>query len=89
MHRFQTRRYSINEQQKQKPRYRILEWYSLCILHSAIHQSREIYLFDKDRDTKRGRKKGKRIWQENFAESGMKKMLNNWDQKLLRIGPKG
>ena len=89
MHRFQTRRYSINEQQKQKSRYRILEWHSRCTLHSAIHRSREIFLFDKDRDTKRGRKKGKRIWQDNFTESGMKKMLNSWDQKLLRIRPKG
>ena len=32
--------------------YQILGWHSKCTLHDAIHQSRQIYLFDKDRDTK-------------------------------------
>ena len=60
-------------QQKQKSRYQILEWHSQCILHSVIRQSREIYLFDEDRDTKCRGKKGKRSWHENSAESAIKK----------------
>ena len=55
---------------------------------TKIKVSAFIYLFDKDCDTKCRRRKGKRTWHENFAESAIKKMLNSQDQKLLRIGPK-
>ena len=53
--------------------YQILGWHSERRLHGAIHQSREIYLFDKDCDTKCRRKKDKRTWHENIAESAIKK----------------
>ena len=57
----------MNKRQRQKSGYQILEWCSQRTLHSAIHQSRQIYLFDKDCDGKRRRMKGKRTWHENFA----------------------
>ena len=61
----------MNKRQRQKSGYQILEWCSQRTLHSAIHQSRQIYLFDKDCDGKRRRMKG------NFAENAIKKMLNS------------
>ena len=47
------------------------------LIQYTIHQNRQIYLFDKDCDTKWRRKKGKRTWHENFAENAIKKMLNS------------
>ena len=58
------------KQQKQKSRYQILEWHSQCTFH-------QMYLFDKDCHTKYRRKKGKRSWHENFAESVIKKQLGS------------
>ena len=46
---------------------------AMQLIQYTIHQNRQIYLFDKDCDTKWRRKKGKRTWYENFAESAIKK----------------
>ena len=63
--------------QATKTKIKVSDFRMAFVMHlTQFHSLEPSYLFDKDYDTKCKRKKGKRTWHKNFAESVIKKMLN-------------